>query len=150
MVATDNEIDVFNQLYRLRQQRANMVDNPEQYKLVHLVLLDMLFTPQAGISCDDKMEKAIQRFTQKSMLNAHMQYLEKTLWYDSAAKTLAREKSVLYQDYFPEKNRFPNIVPGKKIACAYNYFSYSKNIIKSMRIYCMYYNEINSDTNASQ
>lgn len=115
MAAAENRIDVLNQLHHLRQQRANMVDNPEQYKLVHLVLLDMLFAPETSIPCNNEMEAAIKRFTKKSTLKAHMRYLNETLWCDNAAKTVARRKSALHDDRFLDKNRFPDIVPGTKL-----------------------------------
>lgn len=112
MAGTENQIDVLHHLHSLRQQRACMVDNPEQYKLVHLVLLDMLFAPETDITCNDQMEVAITKFTQRSTLKSHMEYLNKTSWCDSAAKTVATTKEVLYQDKFSSKNRFPNILPG--------------------------------------
>lgn len=115
MAAAENQIDVLKHLHHLRQQRANMVDNPEQYKLVHLVLLDMLFAPEASIPCDDNMEMAIKRLTKKSTLKEHMIYLNETMWCDSAAKAVAQRKSALHGDHFPDKNRFPDIIPGTAI-----------------------------------
>lgn len=123
MAAAENRIDVLNHLYRLRQNRACMVDNPEQYKLVHLVLLDILFAPQTNFICDDKMETVVRKFTQKSTLRAQMDYLDRTQWYDSAAKSVARQNNPSHEN-FPEKNRFSHIVPGRQLLKV----SHSKNV----------------------
>lgn len=42
MAAAEGYIDAFAMLEHLRNQRPNMVDNVEQYKLAHLVILNCL------------------------------------------------------------------------------------------------------------
>ncbi|XP_059480504.1 uncharacterized protein LOC132199641 [Neocloeon triangulifer] len=51
MAAAEGIVDVLALLTKMRNQRANMVDNQQQYEFVHLVLLETLIVPQFSIPC---------------------------------------------------------------------------------------------------
>lgn len=106
MAATENKIDVLYYLHRLRSQRSSMVDNPEQYKLVHLILLEMLLAPQTSMTYNNDMDKHIKKLTQTQTLKEHIQYINRTAWCDSAAKTVVNGDCLQYFSYCLEKIDF--------------------------------------------
>lgn len=111
MAAEENVIDVLYNLYKIREQRPNMVDNHEQYKLVHLVILECLFAPKTSYPCDKVLEKSIKRLLENNGVEKQMAYLEETAWYDLVMKSVVSCEDT--QADYPEKNRFQHIVPGK-------------------------------------
>lgn len=113
MAAKENFIDVLNNFYNLREQRPNMVDNPEQYKLVHLVILECLFAPKTSYECDKTLEKRIYKLLENGGVEKQLEYLEETAWYDLVMKsTVCSEENYIN---YPEKNRFQDIIPGRII-----------------------------------
>ncbi|XP_059483040.1 receptor-type tyrosine-protein phosphatase C-like isoform X2 [Neocloeon triangulifer] len=53
MALAEGIVDVLALLTKMRSQRANMVDNHQQYEFVHLVLLEALVVPQFAVPCKD-------------------------------------------------------------------------------------------------
>lgn len=110
MAAKENLIDALYNLYKIREQRPNMVDNYEQYKLVHLVILECLFAPQTSYQCDSVLEKTIINVLENNGVEKQMKYLEETAWYDLVMKSVVDSEET--PPNYPEKNRFQDIVPG--------------------------------------
>lgn len=111
MVAKEKRVDVLYHLYKLREQRPNMVDNAEQYKLVHLLLLECLFAPNTTLKCDSTIKTKVEEIISSGGIRKQMQYLESTAWYDDAMKMSFEDDDENMPNY-PEKNRFQDIVPG--------------------------------------
>lgn len=109
MAAGEGSIDFLANLEHLRSQRANMVDNVEQYKLAHLVVLECLFGMHTAIPCDDGMNKAIEKILNGDGIANQLRYLSDTEWEDRAMDTVWNKKDVVA---YPEKNRFKDILPG--------------------------------------
>lgn len=110
MAANENCVDLLRTLRNLREQRAKMVDNIQQYKLAHLVVFDFLFGIQTGIPCSEieKIEKLLENHQE---LSKQFNYLKKTIWQDQVLKFgIVNEQN---QFIAQEKNRFYSIVPGK-------------------------------------
>ena len=109
MAAREGTIDVLRNLQLLRDQRANMVDNIEQYKLAHLVVLECLVGLHTSIQCSE-IDEAVQKVLSNGSLVLQMRYLQDTQWQDQAMKTVGQAgQEVLV---VREKNRFENIIPG--------------------------------------
>ncbi|XP_065347378.1 receptor-type tyrosine-protein phosphatase S-like [Cloeon dipterum] len=51
MANAEGNIDVLGLLAKIRSQRANLVDNEQQFEFVHLVLYETLVVPQFSIPC---------------------------------------------------------------------------------------------------
>ncbi|XP_063908361.1 receptor-type tyrosine-protein phosphatase T-like isoform X4 [Zophobas morio] len=108
MAAREGTIDVLRNLQLLRDQRANMVDNIEQYKLAHLVVLECLVGLHTSIQCSE-IDEAVQKVLSNGSLVLQMRYLQDTQWQDQAMKTVGQAgQEVLV---VREKNRFENIIP---------------------------------------
>lgn len=116
MVAKEKSVDVLYHLYKLREQRPNMVDNAEQYKLVHLLLLECLFSPSTTIKCDSTIKTKVEEIISRGGIRKQMQYLESTAWYDDAMRKSLEDDDENMLSY-PEKNRFQDIVPGLCLQC---------------------------------
>ncbi|KRT83748.1 hypothetical protein AMK59_4565, partial [Oryctes borbonicus] len=107
MAARERKIDAFYYLDMIREQRVNMVDNVEQYKLVHLVLLQCLVAPDTGILCNESMEKNIEIIT-STKIEEEMNYLDESAWQDEAMRTTSINADL---PIIHNKNRFSNILP---------------------------------------
>ncbi|KAK5647799.1 hypothetical protein RI129_002691 [Pyrocoelia pectoralis] len=108
MAAREGVVDVLKHQHNLRQQRANLVDNVEQYKLAHLVLLECLIAPQTNLPCDDSIAKSIEKIIQSNSLQHHMEYLKNTEWQDHAMQA---SLPTAPEPQWATKNRFQDIVP---------------------------------------
>ncbi|RZB89873.1 Y phosphatase domain containing protein, partial [Asbolus verrucosus] len=107
MAARESSIDVLRKLQKLRDQRANLVDNIEQYKLAHLVILECLAGMHTTIPCN-QIDQSVQKLLRNGV-RSQMQYLKDTQWQDQAMKTIGQYgKTALIVN---EKNRFPDIIP---------------------------------------
>jgi protein tyrosine phosphatase len=108
MAARKSAIDALGALQRLREQRPNMVDNMEQYKLAHLVVLECLIGMHTGIQCNE-IQESVKRLLEDERTVTQMQYLEDTQWQDQAMKSVAwvEEEAQVVE----EKNRFKDIIP---------------------------------------
>lgn len=109
MAAGEGSIDFLANLEHLRSQRPNMVDNVEQYKLAHLVVLECLFGMHTSIACDDSMAKAIENLLMGDGIENQLRYLSDTEWEDRAMDTIWNKEDVTI---CPEKNRYKDILPG--------------------------------------
>lgn len=110
MAVTEGVVDVLKHLNHLRSQRVNLVDNLEQYKLAHLVLLECLLSPDTKIQCNEETESLILQLLQSPKLKRQLQHINDTTWQNQAIRppmeaTAKPEWSV--------KDRFQNIVPCK-------------------------------------
>lgn len=110
MAAAERAVDVLKYLALIREQRVNMVDNSEQYKLVHLVLLDCLFKQSTSILCDEQFSKNI-RDVLSNKIEEQMNDLDDTVWRDQVMRCIITDET---NPNFPDKNRFQHVVPGIK------------------------------------
>ncbi|KAK9873100.1 hypothetical protein WA026_020829 [Henosepilachna vigintioctopunctata] len=102
-------VDMFKIAYDLRKQRINMIDNILQYKLAHLVVMEVLTGLQSVISCNDDVDKFTVKLTSPDELMLQMQYLEDTCWHN---KVLQIPVGLDYPyEVFPKKNKTINIIP---------------------------------------
>nr|CAH7760211.1 unnamed protein product [Callosobruchus chinensis] len=108
MAASEGAVDFLSHLEQLRNQRANLVDNPDQYKLAHLVVLECIFGMRTSILCDTDMENTIKELLESDEIEKQMSYIAETEWQDRAMETSSEEINSMICD---EKNRFPDIVP---------------------------------------
>lgn len=109
MAAKTGEVDVSYNLYKLREQRINMVDNINQYRLVHLVLLHCLIVPDCTIQCTEHMEEEVN-ITLSDKIHNQMKYIEDSFWQDEAMRSVSTQ---IDEPVVKEKNRFENILPGE-------------------------------------
>ncbi|KAK9883913.1 hypothetical protein WA026_004856 [Henosepilachna vigintioctopunctata] len=105
-------VDMAYTLNKLREKRPNMVDNYEQYKLAHLVVLDCLNTLSTEIKCDDRFKHFVNRLLQNKEDKLEFIYLKENQWRDEAMKSVASDTRN-YTNY-PEKNRIQSLVPGNQ------------------------------------
>lgn len=113
MAAREGKIDMLYNLYKLREQRPNMVDNIEQYKLVHLVLLECLFAPETSLVCDQNIESKIEQVLSND-IDKQLTYLKDSMWKDNAMEIMMiNDEEKVENNNYPEKNRFPDIIPGE-------------------------------------
>ncbi|KAK9751442.1 Protein-tyrosine phosphatase [Popillia japonica] len=107
MAAREGKIDAFYYLNKIREQRVNMVDNVEQYKLVHLVLLQCLVAPETGVLCNETMENNIETIL-AAKIDEEMQYLDESAWQDEAMRNtnFSSDLPIIHS-----KNRFKSIIP---------------------------------------
>lgn len=109
MAAGEGSIDLLANLEHLRSQRPNMVDNVEQYKLAHLVVLECLFGMHTSVPCDENMNKTIKKLLSDDSIANQLKYLTDTEWEDRAMDTIWSTDNM---PIYPEKNRFKDILPG--------------------------------------
>ncbi|XP_074097016.1 receptor-type tyrosine-protein phosphatase S [Cotesia typhae] len=113
--AAEGVVDVFEETELIRSQRANMVDNKQQYLLAHIVLVECLLTLPTAITCNDSLSIRIKEY--KSQLQLQQQRLEESSWqYEalqppSSSFVKLSEKNLL-------KNRFPDLASPSKFYIA--------------------------------
>ncbi|XP_034938749.1 LOW QUALITY PROTEIN: receptor-type tyrosine-protein phosphatase T-like [Chelonus insularis] len=105
--AGEGVIDVFGETEMMRNQRANMVDNKQQYLLAHLALVECLLALPTSIPCNDNLPSNIQEF--KNQLTLQQQRLEESTWQDRALQPLAVSPKLSEANL--AKNRFPELAP---------------------------------------
>ncbi|GLV36277.1 Leukocyte-antigen-related-like [Carabus blaptoides fortunei] len=110
MAAKEKAIDVLYYLKKIRDQRANMVDNVSQYNLVHMVLLECLTAPDTNISCQNLPAEVDQWITQKE-IQKQMAYLQNTAWYYRMMAGKITDGKIKANT---SKNRFTHIIPETK------------------------------------
>ncbi|XP_050510291.1 tyrosine-protein phosphatase 69D-like isoform X2 [Diabrotica virgifera virgifera] len=109
MAAAENSVDFLAYLEIIRDQRSNLVDNLEQYKLAHLVVLECLFGMRTSIMCNDDMRTIVENTISNNGIRTQMKYIEETQWQDSAMETILDNEEVA--PIYDEKNRFKDIIP---------------------------------------
>ncbi|XP_069704002.1 receptor-type tyrosine-protein phosphatase T-like isoform X1 [Periplaneta americana] len=112
MAAAEGYVDVLSFQQQIREQRSDMVYNLNQYKLVHLVLLESLVAEQTSIPCDGKFESCVEELYQSGTLLRQFNRLHDLRWQDEALKPTTCHSSHLPADKFKFKNRYQHIVPG--------------------------------------
>lgn len=109
MVAQEGEVDLLKILASMRYNRVDMINDVEQYKLAHLVLLQCLSAKSTEIPCD-KMRIVIPHILESETVSKQMKHLRETAWQDVALGTPTEIETELNSSV-PEKNRFPHIFP---------------------------------------
>ncbi|KAJ9587439.1 hypothetical protein L9F63_019033, partial [Diploptera punctata] len=110
MAAAEGAVDILGYLQQIREQRANLVDNLDQYKLVHLVLLECLVTEPSSYPCDASFEKQVQELIKSNAIKTQFNHLYDNRWQDRALKSASKIQHSPGQTD-PSKNRNLNIVP---------------------------------------
>ncbi|GFG28415.1 hypothetical protein Cfor_12634 [Coptotermes formosanus] len=113
MAAAEGHVDVLGLLQQVREQRANMVDNLDQYKLVHLVLLECLVAEPSSITCDGNLEKRIDELRQSGALLRQFNCMHELRWQDQALRSASAQTSISPVQKSKSKNRSQGILPGK-------------------------------------
>ncbi|KAL3285695.1 hypothetical protein HHI36_000226 [Cryptolaemus montrouzieri] len=108
MAGKEGAVDILNTLQKLRENRLNMVDNVEQYKLAHLVVLESLMGLSTSLACNHQLENNLRQLM-NGKFRSEQEYLKQIEWQDEVMKSVA-ENSGNFMNY-PEKNRIPEIIP---------------------------------------
>ncbi|XP_063976230.1 receptor-type tyrosine-protein phosphatase F-like isoform X2 [Diachasmimorpha longicaudata] len=104
--AAQGVIDVFAETKEIRNQRANMVDNKQQYLLAHLALVETLLALPTAIPCNDTLPMRIQEY--KTQLSLQQQRLEESAWEDQALQSPIYKPMEISQKNIA-KNRYPEL-----------------------------------------
>ncbi|XP_049826654.1 receptor-type tyrosine-protein phosphatase epsilon-like isoform X1 [Aethina tumida] len=112
MAESEKMVDILNSLEYIRSCRPNMVDNYEQYKLVHLVVLEHLFGMKTNIPCNDDISATVANII-KSQIDKQMKYLDTIEWQDQAMKSIIEDEYENIGILGKGKNRYDDIVPEK-------------------------------------
>lgn len=86
----------------------------DQYKLVHLILLECLVADPSGIACDGNLEKRIDELRQSGALLRQFNHMHELRWQDQALRSTSAQKSISPVQKSKSKNRSQEILPGKK------------------------------------
>lgn len=110
MAAGEGSVDFLGHLENLRNQRPNLVDNIEQYKLIHLIVVDCLFGMRTSVPCTENMETLVRNVLDNNGVESQMNYINDVMWQDDAMETMLEVDN---KPIYSEKNRFSSIQPGK-------------------------------------
>ncbi|XP_015127271.1 receptor-type tyrosine-protein phosphatase S [Diachasma alloeum] len=112
--AAEGVVDVFAETEAIRSQRANMVDNKQQYLLAHLTLVECLLTLPTAIACNESLPAKIEEY--RPRLLHQLQRLNESAWQDEALQSSASKPIEISKTNIP-KNRYPELaaVVGQKI-----------------------------------
>ncbi|KOC66469.1 Receptor-type tyrosine-protein phosphatase kappa [Habropoda laboriosa] len=102
-------VDVFAETEAIRSQRANMVDNNQQYLLAHLTLVECLLAFPTTLVCNEVLPSRIKEL--KTQLTIQRDSLEKMTWQDEALRPPASQAALSERNL--AKNRFPELVSAK-------------------------------------
>ncbi|CAH1125962.1 unnamed protein product [Ceutorhynchus assimilis] len=111
MAAAKSKVDILAILARLRNQRPNMVNNIEQYKLAHLAILTSLTASGFLIKHNGDFEAKLNNTLKQNELQTQMAYIRDSEWQDDAMKTVTAVQR--HVPIIAEKNRFPDILADK-------------------------------------
>ncbi|PSN51469.1 Receptor-type tyrosine-protein phosphatase T [Blattella germanica] len=114
MAAAEGSVDILGFQQQIREQRANMVDNLDQYKLVHMVLLDCLATEPSSYTCDKNFASRVTELSTSGVIQRQFLRLGNMRWQDEVLRPTKGEGgdfSPAQKDKF--KNRNLGIVPGE-------------------------------------
>ncbi|XP_012054080.1 PREDICTED: receptor-type tyrosine-protein phosphatase F-like [Atta cephalotes] len=104
--AAEGLVDVFAETTSIRSERANMVDNKQQYLLAHLALVECLLSIPTTLPCNEML--LIQIKALKKQLPLHQQRLQNTAWQDEALRQITSPPSL--SECNRVKNRFPELI----------------------------------------
>lgn len=93
---------------------CHMTSLQDQYKLVHLVLLECLVAEPSSITCDGNLEKRIDELCQSGALLRQFNRMHELSWQDQALRSSSAQKSISPVQKSKSKNRSQEILPGKK------------------------------------
>ncbi|PNF16235.1 hypothetical protein B7P43_G14917 [Cryptotermes secundus] len=113
MAAAERYVDVLAFQQQIREHRANMVDNFNQYKFVHLVLLECLVTEPSSVTCDGYLEKHVNELRQTGAMLRQFKRMHELSWQDQALSSTSVQTSHSQVPANKSKNRSQKIVPGQ-------------------------------------
>jgi hypothetical protein len=93
---------------------CHMKSIQDQYKLMHLVLLECLVAERSSITCDGNLEKRIDEMRQSGALLQQFNRMHELRWQDQALRSASAQKSNSPVQESKSKNRSQEIFPGKK------------------------------------
>jgi len=105
----------------------------DQYKLVHLVLLECLVAEPSSITCDGNLEKRIDELRKSGALLRQFNCMHELRWQDQALRSSSAQNSNSPVQKSKSKNRSQDILPGKKYSITFTlqadmlYFGILKN-----------------------
>lgn len=109
MAKNEQTIDILNTLEYIKTCRSNMVETLEQYKLVHLIVLEYLFGMETNIPCNDEMNVVVANIIQ-SQINKQMKYLKSIEWQDHAMKLISESHYEDVEFLVKGNNKFHDIL----------------------------------------
>ncbi|XP_072767764.1 receptor-type tyrosine-protein phosphatase S-like isoform X2 [Anoplolepis gracilipes] len=107
--AAEGVVDVFAETASIRNERANMVDNKQQYLLAHLTLVECLLSIPTTLPCNDLLPTRIKEL--KKQLLVQQQRLQNIAWQDEALRQFTSPPSLSERNR--AKNRFPELISDK-------------------------------------
>lgn len=107
--AAEGLVDVFAETASIRNERANMVDNKQQYLLAHLALVECLLSIPTTLPCNDLLPARIKEL--KKQLIVQQQRLQNIAWQDEALRQFTSPPSLSEKNR--AKNRFPELISDK-------------------------------------
>ncbi|EFN73959.1 Receptor-type tyrosine-protein phosphatase kappa [Camponotus floridanus] len=107
--AAEGLVDVFAETASIRSERANMVDNKQQYLLAHLALVECLLSIPTTLPCNDLLPARIKEL--KKQLIVQQQRLQNIAWQDEALRQFTSPPSLSEKNR--AKNRFPELISDK-------------------------------------
>ncbi|XP_011700874.1 PREDICTED: receptor-type tyrosine-protein phosphatase S-like [Wasmannia auropunctata] len=108
--AAEGLVDVFAETASIRSERANMVDNKQQYLLAHLALMECLLSIPTTLPCNEMLLTRIKEL--KKQLPIQQQRLQNTVWQDEALRQVVTSPRPL-SERNRAKNRFPELILDK-------------------------------------
>ncbi|XP_026482439.1 receptor-type tyrosine-protein phosphatase epsilon-like [Ctenocephalides felis] len=85
MARATGKIDILYYQNKIREQRANLVDSSDQYKLVHMVVLETLLGEPTSIPCEN-LKSAVAEMKRNNTLFDNWIKLDKVAWKDDYLK----------------------------------------------------------------
>lgn len=64
-------VDVFAETGLIRKERANMVDNKQQYLLAHLAIMECLLSIPTTLPCNEKLVPRIKELKNQLLVQQH-------------------------------------------------------------------------------
>ncbi|XP_011873328.1 PREDICTED: receptor-type tyrosine-protein phosphatase F-like [Vollenhovia emeryi] len=107
--AAEGVVDVFTETASIRNERANMVDNKQQYLLAHLALVECLLSVPTTLPCNEMLTTRIKEL--KKQLPIQQQRLQNTAWQDEALRQVTSPPPLSERNR--AKNRFPELLSEK-------------------------------------
>ncbi|XP_043493651.1 receptor-type tyrosine-protein phosphatase T-like [Polistes fuscatus] len=107
--AAEGVVNVFSEMQSIRNGRANMVDNKQQYLFVHLVLIDCLLSLSTSLPCNDALPAKIKDL--KKQLEIQFRRIEDTAWQYEVLRPPVSQTSLSESNL--AKNRYPELVSNR-------------------------------------
>ncbi|XP_011640089.2 receptor-type tyrosine-protein phosphatase kappa-like [Pogonomyrmex barbatus] len=103
--AAEKMIDVFAETVSITSERANMINNTQQYILAHLILIECLFSISTSLPCNKTLPMQIKEL--KKQLPIQQQRLQ-NIWQDKVLQQVTPLPSLSERNR--AKNRFPELI----------------------------------------